>query len=693
MEAIHLLRQKKNQQYRTSKLRLHLIFFLPFISSAAFAGIYESVKNIDGVEVDWGATVSYGASWRLEEPNPRFEARGNYADLALKTQINKNDGDNNFDTGLVSSVAKFTSELQIKYHNYGSFLRATGFYDNQIMHGHHQGGQIDQFENNGYGDDFGAEVKDVAGSRVRFLDAYVWSDYTIAERAVSVRAGQQVLNWGEALFFQDGINSANSVSLTQLRLPGSEVKEVLLPLPMLFAQMNLTQNLNVEAFYEFAWEPSEADPAGTFLSTHDAFIGPGSQSVLVDFKGSSAEQIVTAYNQVSRGVSATDPRSTRIFVDRRADVNPSDSGQFGLAFRYFAQALNDTEFGLYFLNYHAHKQVAGAVTGQPFGSGIEGTSACQATKLMLAQAGIGGQACADHTKILAGLPINATGITNQTVQQALGDSVNNAAKQLIGGANAIHFVDTSEYLFYYPEDIKLYGVSFNTHLGETAIAGEIAYRPDGVFLPETGDNLIAYNALAASTLGNSTTASVNYGPHISGVTANETIIVMDEKDMVNLSLSATHSFGPVMKIDNLFTVVELGLAHVAGLDEDKLYAAEQALLYLVDASGNPVRTEGTPEQYLTKNSWGYRWVVGADFNNAFNGVKLTPMLRFAHDVNGNSVFGGNFVEDRKSATLSLEATYLVNFQAGLNYTTFWNASDRNQLIDRDFASFNVKYSF
>ena len=69
------------------------------------------------------------------------------------------------------------------------------------------------------------------------------------------------------------------------------------------------------------------------------------------------------------------------------------------------------------------------------------------------------------------------------------------------------------------------------------------------------------------------------------------------------------------------------------------------------------------------------------------------MLRFAHDVNGNSVFGGNFVEDRKSATLSLEATYLVNFQAGLNYTTFWNASDRNQLIDRDFASFNVKYSF
>ena len=32
--------------------------------------------------------------------------------------------------------------------------------------------------------------------------------------------------------------------------------------------------------------------------------------------------------------------------------------------------------------------------------------------------------------------------------------------------------------FYYPEDIQLYGFSFNTNVGETAIAGEIAYRKD-----------------------------------------------------------------------------------------------------------------------------------------------------------------------------------------------------------------------
>ena len=74
-------------------------------------------------------------------------------------------------------------------------------------------------------------------------------------------------------------------------------------------------------------------------------------------------------------------------------------------------------------------------------------------------------------------------------------------------------------------------------------------------------------------------------------------------------------------------------------------------------------------------------------------AELTPMMRLAHDVEGNGIFGGNFVEDRKSASFSLDLTYLVNFQAGLNYTTFWNASDRNQLVDRDFVSMNVKYTF
>ena len=35
------------------------------------------------------------------------------------------------------------------------------------------------------------------------------------------------------------------------------------------------------------------------------------------------------------------------------DLQADDSGQFGVAFRYIAEELNSTEFGFYFVNYHA----------------------------------------------------------------------------------------------------------------------------------------------------------------------------------------------------------------------------------------------------------------------------------------------------------------------------------------------------
>lgn len=36
-----------------------------------------------------------------------------------------------------------------------------------------------------------------------------------------------------------------------------------------------------------------------------------------------------------------------------SDINAKNDGQFGVAFRYIAEELNSTEFGFYFVNYHA----------------------------------------------------------------------------------------------------------------------------------------------------------------------------------------------------------------------------------------------------------------------------------------------------------------------------------------------------
>ena len=46
-----------------------------------------------------------------------------------------------------------------------------------------------------------------------------------------------------------------------------------------------------------------------------------------------------------------------------------------------------------------------------------------------------------------------------------------------------------------------------------------------------------------------------------------------------------------------------------------------------------------------------------------------------------------------SGTVGVEANYLNKLVFDLSYTSFWGGGQFNQISDRDFASFTVKYSF
>ena len=107
---------------------------------------------------------------------------------------------------------------------------------------------------------------------------------------------------------------------------------------------------------------------------------------------------------------------------------------------------------------------------------------------------------------------------------------------------------------------------------------------------------------------------------------------------------------------------------------------------------NPLTGEGG---FPTAFSWGYRLAARADYASAFGTpVTLSPRVAFNHDVSGITPGpGGNFLEGRKSLTLGLEANYLNQWVFDLSYTQFSGAEQYNQIHDRDFAAFTVKYSF
>ena len=54
-----------------------------------------------------------------------------------------------------------------------------------------------------------------------------------------------------------------------------------------------------------------------------------------------------------------------MWAPRSPDRNPSDNGQWGLAMRYLATDLNNTEFALYAMNYHSRTPLLSGVTGSP----------------------------------------------------------------------------------------------------------------------------------------------------------------------------------------------------------------------------------------------------------------------------------------------------------------------------------------
>ena len=117
-------------------------------------------------------------------------------------------------------------------------------------------------------------------------------------------------------------------------------------------------------------------------------------------------------------------------------------------------------------------------------------------------------------------------------------------------------------------------------------------------------------------------------------------------------------------------------------------------------SGNPIFEANGIQPGTQKTgfadpfSWGYRAVLRGGYSNALGAVNLAPQVAFAHDVNGTAPRPiANFVEGRKTVTLSVGADYLLSWRAQLAYTLFFGAGQHNMLGDRDFVSFTVSYSF
>jgi len=611
--------------------------------SAAGSSMAVELFNNGDYSFNIDTTVTYGASWRVADRDERLIGKSNlnpFVGVDLSTgsastlaqrmaapgrwSINSDDGNLNYDQGdLISNALKFTSDISFSGPTWGAFMRVTGFYD---------------FEN-ADNDKLSDVAREFVGEDYRLLDAYVYKDFDIGNQIASVRLGRQVVSWGESTFIQGGINVINPIDVSKIRVAGAELKEAFLPIDMVSFSTSITDNLSMEAVYMFEFEQTDPDPAGTYFSNND-FATPGGEYVALGFgivPELSAADLIAQLPYPPALIDGTLANVYNFSISRRVTPDTSDDGQFGVAFRYYAEQLNSTEFGFYYLNYHSRVPlISGYALGQP-GVGLGPTSP-----------------------------------------------------------------SSGQYFTEYPEDIDLYGLSFNTTINSLGVSlqGELSYRPNVPLQIDDVEVLFA----ALSPLNGAIPAPYDqFVSQLGNYEAGEYIQGWERHEVSQLQFTATKLFGPneFFGTDQIVLLGEVGFTNVWDLPAPDVLryngpgtdTGGGASWETGGSSRNPV-TEGA-DHFATAFSWGYRLVTRFDYNSVFGSSwNLSPRLAFNHDVNGTTPGpGGSFIEGRKSWTIGVNGIYLEKWSADVSYTSFSGAGIYNQLFDRDFASINIKYSF
>jgi hypothetical protein len=271
----------------------------------------------NGITANLDTTVSYGVSVRAESRDPSLIG---IANGGTARSVNGDNGDLNFDKNKpFANIIRATSDLDIRYKNFGFFGRGTAYYDFDLHDS----------------DKLGPTGRDRLGQDVVGLDGFVSAQFEPGGKRLNLRIGRQVINWGESTFLPNGINSINPIDLSALRSPGAELKEALLPTAGVWASQEITNAFSIAGFYLTNFDKTRIDPKGSFFSNNDT-LSDDADRLIVSF-GRRHDDRSPPTNPVPPGIpviSATatalygpfDPAAS-IWVPRAPDHDPSDSGQ------------------------------------------------------------------------------------------------------------------------------------------------------------------------------------------------------------------------------------------------------------------------------------------------------------------------------------------------------------------------------
>lgn len=656
-------------------------------------------QALDGTWGDFAYAIqnrfSVGAAWRLEDrdtdligklnvpgqqdlcvPDDCMSFQGDPAPiqrlLAARGSLmgqHADDGNLNFDQGeIVAGAAKLRSDLTFDWHDFQFHARGIAFFD-AVNHGRddrhtntlHQPARTKQ----------PGSVQRQIGDDIALYELSLSREFDLDGRHLRVSVGRQTLHWGESTFIAlNTLAELNPPNVNRLYLPGSEINEVFEPVAIALVSVDLFQNATAEAFYPFEWRPVQPAAAGSFLSDLELI---GGRDYLMISVGQWPED-PDATNPIAGNPSLISSTTLRARVLDGDYGEPDSGGEFGLRLNYFAELLNGgTEFSLYAMNYHSRL---------PSVSAIASEASCARDSADFATAAVD---CRGFNGTL-----NPTGLGLEPAP-----------------------VDTLQLYEDYPRNIQLYGLSFNTSVLGWSLAGEYAYRPN-LPVQVSGTDLVFAGlqpALPRRDIvvpGVATLPSARrFIPDFLSVYRGQDIQPRQrvagyerlQVGQVDLTAIRILSSSNPLRADQILLIGEIGATHVVDMPDRRDLQFEGGIWHK-DSHAGPAADEGDAirlnptrqtDHFADSFAWGYRLFAGLEYNDVFPEVKLAPKLGFYHDVGGIAVYPmQNFVEGRRQYIVACEATWRA-WTAELGFYGF--AGSNSMLRDRDFASFQVAYTF
>ena len=298
----------------------------------------------DDVRGMWNSRLVMGAAFRATDPDRQLTGYNNAGEYAgAKGAISAgDDGNLNYRKGdVISAPVVYTTDLELRYRNrFGVYGKARAWYDfagekNHVPHGTIANGYIpdqrlddsDYFDYNQF-------------SSYELMERYVYANWNIGPSMLTARLGHQSINWGESLL-HTGINAFNPLNFSALGRPGIRQDSALVPVNRIYSNLITRNGVSIEGFYALGWEESRLPPCGTLGQSVDAIADPGCDAATAAAALSDRQQFDYAA-----------PEENPFLTPRVSRQKPGSGDQYGVSTRYFVEAL-DTEFGLYYINFHA----------------------------------------------------------------------------------------------------------------------------------------------------------------------------------------------------------------------------------------------------------------------------------------------------------------------------------------------------